>query len=105
MRKTLVFLCLVLFLEFLGVFAFAQTHSYVPKDGFIPNEKTAIAVAEAVLIEIYGEKQINQEQPLSAKLDQEVWIVHGSLHTPNGGVAEIRISKKDGCILRVTHGK
>ena len=28
---------------------------YVPKNGFVPDEKTAIKIAEAVLFPIYGE--------------------------------------------------
>jgi hypothetical protein len=105
MRKISICFAFVLLLELFVPVGFSQTHSYVPKNGFIPNEKTAIAVADAVLAEIYGENQIKGEQPFTAKLDGGIWIVTGSLHTPNGGVAEIRISKKDGCILHVTHGK
>jgi hypothetical protein len=105
MRKLVMFLTLVLFLEIFGVLGFSQTQSYLPENGFVPNDRTAIAIADVVLVEIYGEKQINEERPFSAKLEHEVWVVRGTLHTPNGGVAEIRISKRDGCILHVTHGK
>lgn len=105
MRRLWILLSVVFLFELYGSLGFSQTHSYVPKNGFIPDEKTAITVAEAVLVEIYGENQIKGEQPFSAKLEGEVWIVTGSIHTPNGGAAEIRISKKDGCILHVTHGK
>jgi hypothetical protein len=86
---------------------FSRDASYKPKNGFIPDQKTAVAVAEAVLSAIYGNKLIASERPFSAKLVAGVWVVEGSLpeSTPNGGVAEIRISKQTGCILRVMHGK
>jgi NTF2 fold immunity protein len=86
-----------------------QQHSYVPKDGFVPNEKTAIRIAEAVFDPIYGEDLLNSEGPLDAKLNEagDVWIVWGHLPKPanKGGAAYIEISKADGRILRVTHGK
>jgi len=57
----------------------SEQHSYKPKDGFVPNEKTAIRIAEAVLTPIYGEKQIKSEEPFSAKLHDGVWTVEGSI--------------------------
>jgi hypothetical protein len=85
----------------------SQDFEYKPKNGFIPDEKTAIAVAEAVLSAVYGEEQIAQERPFSAKLTAGVWVVVGSSSSssPNGGVAEIKISKQTGRIFGVTHGK
>jgi hypothetical protein len=84
----------------------AQRHNYHPKDGYIPNETTAVRVAEAILLPIYGEKQIDSERPLSAKLEGSVWHVTGTLPAESeGGVAEVDISKATGEILRVTHGK
>lgn len=83
----------------------SQQHSYRPKDGFVPDEKTAIRVAEAVLTPIYGEKQIKSEEPFSAKLHSGTWIVSGTIaEGVEGGVAEIKISKRDGTVISVTHG-
>ena len=87
---------------------------YVPKDGFVPDSKTAMAVAEAVLKPVYGEAQIISERPFGAKLEADVWTVSGTLHCegekdPNisckGGVAVVRISKSDAKVLSMTHGK
>jgi hypothetical protein len=81
-------------------------HSYVPPNGFVPDSITAIRVAEAVLIPVYGAEQIEREKPLSAKLQTGVWTIEG--HLPPGmvgGVALVQIAKKDGCILRMSHGK
>jgi hypothetical protein len=83
----------------------SQLHSYIPKEGFVPNDKTAIRIAEAVLSAIYGEDQIAKEQPFAAILKGGVWTVTGHLSTGNGGVALAEIAKTDGRILRVTHGK
>ncbi len=81
-------------------------HSYKPKEGYVPDEKTAIRIAVAVWIPIYDERQIEKEKPYQAKLDNGIWTVEGSL--PKGwlgGVAVAEIAKDDGCILRVSHGE
>lgn len=81
-------------------------HSYKPQGGFVPDAATAIHIAEAVLTPVYGEEKIKSERPFKATLREGVWTVEGSL--PEGwlgGVAVVEISKKDGCILRMSHGK
>jgi NTF2 fold immunity protein len=87
----------------------SQQHSYVPPAGFVPDKTTALRIAEAVLDPIYGEDRIKAEGPLEAKLNDagDTWIVWGHLPKPanKGGAAYIEISKADGHILRVTHGK
>ena len=73
---------------------------------YVPNERVAIKIADAVLSQIYGEDTINQEKPLSAKLNGDVWIVKGNLPiTVKGGESIIKISKKSGEILFVCHDK
>ena len=80
--------------------------SYKPKDGFAPNQETAIKIAEAVWIPIYGTEAINHEKPFVVSLKNGVWFVRGSLPKGyNGGVAEIEIAKDDGRIIRVIHGE
>ena len=72
----------------------------------MPDEATAIKIAEAVLSPIYGAEQISKEKPFVAKLKNGVWMVAGTLPRDRfGGVAVILISKADGKILGVTHGK
>jgi hypothetical protein len=84
----------------------AQTPVYKPKDGYVPDAKTAVRIAEAVLIPIYGGKQIDSEKPLSGKLDGDIWIVTGTLPSGMvGGVAEVKISKQTGEIVGLIHGK
>ena len=81
---------------------------YVPPNGIIPNAETAIAVARAILIPIYGADTVRGEEPLVAEQKPDRWIVRGSLNcggapTCVGGTAEIEIAKNDGRVLRVTH--
>ena len=84
---------------------------YVPPSGFVPNAETAVVIAEAVLKPVYGNDLIESERPFKAVLKGSAWIVTGSVpcHNPPpgavcpGGAAEVRISKKTGQILFMTH--
>jgi hypothetical protein len=88
------------------LFAAEQQHSYKPKEGFVPDEKTAIAIAVAVWSPIYGEKALKKEKPFEAVLKDGVWHIKGTLPAGyKGGVAEAEISKEDARILRISHGK
>ena len=81
-------------------------HAYVPPAGFVPDSLTAVRIAEAVWTPIYGAAQIQGQRPFRASLQGDVWTVEGSL-APGwvGGVALAEISKRDGRILRVSHGR
>lgn len=79
---------------------------------YVPDERTAIRIAEAVLIPIYGEKHVIRERPFRANLDDGVWTVKG--HFPRskdknvltvGGSMTVLIDKKSGCIKEVYHSK
>jgi hypothetical protein len=84
----------------------AQQHSYVPDEGFVPNQTTAAILAEAILKPIYGEDSIDKQKPFKILLKNNIWIVTGTLPKGlMGGVAIIEISKKDAKVLRVSHGK
>ena len=86
---------------------FAQEHNVHPAQGLVPDTKTAIAIAVAVWSPIYGEKLIASEQPYVATLSADgKWTVTGSLPKGwDGGTAIAVISKSDGQVLRVSHGK
>jgi hypothetical protein len=102
---------------FLTVAALCQSApSYKPASGFVPDSKTAIAIAEAVLIPVYGEKHIEGERPFTTTLRHDVWTIEGTLYCTDGkgevratdcagGVAVVKISKIDGRILYMLHGK
>jgi hypothetical protein len=86
-----------------------------PKEGFVPDSATAVKIGEAVLAPVYGKKQIESERPFAAKLNDKVWNVYGSLNCPDGkggitsecdgGVAGVELSKADGHVLNIGHGK
>jgi len=90
-----------------GMATSESSDSYIPPKGFVPDAITASRIAEAVWIPIYGEKQIAAEKPFKVTLRGNIWTVTGKDLPPNsaGGVAEADISKRDGRILRVIHGK
>jgi hypothetical protein len=99
------------------IFSIAPTFSQVgsargvvPKDGFVPNATVALAVADAVLLPVYGKKTIDSERPFKAVLNGNVWTITGSVPCDGppgavcpGGAAEVRISKRTGQILFMTH--
>lgn len=77
----------------------------------VPDEQTAIKIAEAVWLPIFGE-EIYNELPFEAKLIPffRIWYVHGSIPEAEagwivGGVVEIGIRQSDGKILFVRHEK
>lgn len=72
----------------------------------VPDEASAIQIAEKVLLPIYGRKQIESERPFTARLNGNVWMVNGNLPKGRvGGVAEVKIDKRNGRVLRIIHGK
>jgi len=87
--------------------SYLDTKGYVPPEGFVPNETTAIKVAQAVLETIYGKKDLDFVQPLKAELvNQTLWVVRGSLPKGTlGGTPYIEIQKSDGKVLKVVHSR
>jgi hypothetical protein len=72
----------------------------------VPDKQTAITIGIAVLLPIYGARLINREQPFTARLLGDKWIVEGSL--PNntiGGVATVELSSKDAHVIFVYHSQ
>lgn len=102
MKKLLLLMTLLIGLQAVG----AERNSYVPPNGFVPDEKTAIDIAKAIWSPIYGEEKIKKEKPFHAVLSDNVWTVTGTLPKGlKGGVAIVEIAKEDGRILYVSHGK
>ena len=104
---------IILLFAILSVSGFGQ--GYRPKSGYVADSETAVKIAEAVLIPVSGQKQIESERPFVARLKDGVWTVGGTLHCPgekgvntiscDGGTAEVRIAKDDGHVLFMTHYK
>jgi len=108
MESCRLLVCVTLF------FAVAEAQSPPPKEGFVPDSTTAVKIAEAVLIPVYGRDKIEGERPFKAVLENDVWTVTGTLHCPGdngdstrcvGGTAEVKLLKTDGWILRMMHYK
>jgi hypothetical protein len=80
-------------------------HNYRPEAGYVPDAETAMKIAEAVWLPIYGERVL-EKKPWRAHLDSDVWVVEGSVPgVAPGGIPIARISKRTGEVLRVSHGK
>jgi hypothetical protein len=106
MRKNQLLFIILITSFFLFSFVVIQSIRTNPqKDGYVPNKETAIKIAEAIWLPIYGENVL-KEKPYRAELKEgKIWIVAGTLHEEYGGVAYAEISKKNGCILKVYHTK
>lgn len=100
-------------LEYSAVFSQLEHHgsslksdsrdSSRPLQGFVPDEETAVRIAEAVWIGLYGQREIELQKPYKAELDKGVWTVTGAcLDQGTPRVPRARISKWDGAILKVT---
>lgn len=81
--------------------------NHSPVDDYVPDEKTAIKVAEAIWLPIYGDGVLDKKPFKATQSDDgKVWIVKGTV--PKGmlggyPIAEIR--KSDCKILRVSRSK
>lgn len=83
-----------------------QLKKQIPPNGFVPNKQTASKIAEAILLEIYGEEILNQIPFQVLLLGDSVWAVRGMYKEPMiGGVVYIEIKKSDGEILKVNHSR
>ena len=78
--------------------------------GLVPNEHTAVAIAEAVLFPIYGENEIRGQKPYVVKLVEGKWIINGSMPKAKdtqdaivGGTFHIVILQRDGRVLEIGH--
>jgi len=84
-----------------------QYHGITAKEGVVKDALTAKRMALAILESFYGKEQIQSEEPINVSLiDNEYWFVCGTL--PDGylgGVAEILISRENGRVLYLAHGK
>jgi hypothetical protein len=82
------------------------TQLRVPADGFVPTADIAVTIARAVLIPVYGQRQIERQLPLTAELRDGVWVVQGTLPSgARGGVARLELSQRDARILHLSHGR
>jgi hypothetical protein len=105
MKSTILVCCCIL------LFTPAFGKSY----GYIPDTAAAIRIARSELAKVYGRRQIESEEPLTAGLKNGIWTVYGTLWCSDGKggrtnrcvgrVAAIKIRQSDGKILSVQHTK
>lgn len=74
------------------------------KEGLVPDEETAIKVAEVVLFRLYGEEGITSQRPYKVRKEDDVWWISGTLKENElGSVFGIAISKQTCAILHLEH--
>src|SRR5215469_10540523 len=83
---TLALFLIVAFTISQGGTAQQKTRENWPARGYVPDAATAVKIAEAVLIPVYGEEKIVSERPFKAKLDGDVWTVEGTLYCGDGKI-------------------
>jgi hypothetical protein len=102
-RKLKLFIAISMFLLVGPLLGAGERQSW-PANGFVPNEKTAVRVAEAVLAPLFGDELIRSEEPFTAQLKNGIWVVRGTVpEGHNGGAAVIKISKKTCEVLSAVH--
>jgi hypothetical protein len=80
----------------------SSVNSVSPQGGFVPDAETAIRIAEAVWTPIFGQKEVESQQPFQAELEYGVWVVMGSLREgPEGRALLAKVSKTSGTIFLV----
>ncbi|MFD2162276.1 YbbC/YhhH family protein [Paradesertivirga mongoliensis] len=105
MKEIIAFKFPILLIAILLLSCIELKEKKLDNDDYVPNEETAIKIAEAVWLPIYG-KKIYKNEPFEATLmNDSVWVVMGTLKEQKGGVPYIEIRKKDCKILKVIHGK
>jgi NTF2 fold immunity protein len=75
----------------------------------VPDEKTAVRIAEAVFIAQYGEERINMHRPFSATTSgEDNWLVQlagPGIPSETGGGPGLFINKHSGCLSLLPHMK
>jgi len=77
----------------------------------VPDEATAVEIAERALTKIYGKRRIQSEKPFSATLTNGIWHVGGTLYCKDehgkviigacvGGLAMADVRQSDGKVLK-----
>ncbi len=76
------------------------------KELIVNNSNTAIKIAEAILFEIYGKANIEEQKPYEKYLIKDYWVISGTLpERSKGGIFLIIIDAKNAQVLKITHGK
>ena len=80
----------------------SSTNPLKPKLGYVPDEATAIAIAKAVWLPVFGKEGVERQHPIRAKLQDGVWVVQGHNPVPYPDSTLVAdIAQDDGRILDV----
>jgi hypothetical protein len=107
--------CLTILLIAIAATVVAQQTNNPPPVA-VPDEATAVRIAERALAKVYAQKQIEAERPFKAMLRDGIWHVGGTLYCRDeqgkviaglceGGVAMAEVRQRDGRVLKTTHTK
>jgi NTF2 fold immunity protein len=95
-------------LLFLTMVVFAEDSRKAGLRAYVPDEKTAERIAEAVLVSQFGQERVSAQLPLRAvSTSKDLWLVQGMVHEPHGpgGNFGVWINKHSGCIKVMEHMK
>jgi len=83
-----------------------QTRSSLPAEGVIPDEVTAVKIAEAILPPVFGDEEVSKYKPYHATLREGIWTVYGTLK-PNarGGTPMLSVQKIDAKVIEIWHSQ
>jgi NTF2 fold immunity protein len=71
-----------------------------PKEGYVPDEDTAIKIAEVILFRLYGENNITVHRPYNVIEDENIWWVCRTGRAEDvGSLFKIAISKQTAAVL------
>ena len=80
----------------------------LPHPDYVPDEKTAVLIAEAVLIAQFGQDRVNAQLPLHVvSTSKEAWLVQGTLHELHGpgGNFGVWVNKHTACVTAIERMK
>ena len=99
--------CTVLLLLFTINDAICQAdRPKLPSRGIVPDEVTAVRIAEAVFEPVFGTEEVTKFRPYHAQLKDGVWTLYGTLRPGSrGGTPQMIIQKKDGRVIEVWHSQ
>ena len=93
----------------LTVAAFGQSSRKPrPHPDYVPNEKTAERIAEAVLVAQFGQERVNAQLPLVARsTDKDYWLVEGTIRdiVATGGNFGVWVNKHTASVQVMEHMK
>jgi hypothetical protein len=94
-------------LNCLNKFLTDTTYNAFNDELLVPDEETAIKIAEIFLFKNYSKREIVKEKPYKIGLVNNYWIIIGSLpsYYKKGGTFEMVINSKDGKVIGITHSK